>query len=100
MTIVMGLDQHRAQITAEWIDTDSGEIGRARVSPALRDDGRQFLARFGGRRLEAALEATTRWRLHSWEPDASGVQAHLAAACATAAPPGHHKRGKTQPLDA
>jgi hypothetical protein len=21
MTIVMGLDQHRAQITAEWIDT-------------------------------------------------------------------------------
>ena len=26
MTIVMGLDQHRAQITAEWIDTDTGEI--------------------------------------------------------------------------
>ena len=24
MTIVMGLDQHRAQITAEWIDTDDG----------------------------------------------------------------------------
>ena len=22
MTIVMGLDQHRAQITAEWLDTD------------------------------------------------------------------------------
>jgi len=31
MAIVMGLDQHRAQITAEWIDTDSGEIGRARI---------------------------------------------------------------------
>ena len=28
MTIVMGLDQHRAQITAEWIDTDTGEIVR------------------------------------------------------------------------
>ena len=26
MTIVMGLDQHRAQITAEWIDTDTGEV--------------------------------------------------------------------------
>ena len=34
MAIVMGLDQHRAQITAEWIDTETGEIGRARVSPA------------------------------------------------------------------
>ena len=29
--IVMGLDQHRAQITAEWIDTDTGEVERARV---------------------------------------------------------------------
>ncbi len=34
MAIVMGLDQHRAQITAEWIDTETGEVGRARVSPA------------------------------------------------------------------
>ena len=30
MTIVMGLDQHRAQITMEWIDTVTGELGRAR----------------------------------------------------------------------
>jgi hypothetical protein len=29
---MVGLDQHRAQITAERIDTDSGELGRARVS--------------------------------------------------------------------
>ena len=43
MAIVMGLDQHRAQITAEWIDTDTGELGRARVSPALRGDVRRFL---------------------------------------------------------
>jgi hypothetical protein len=34
MSIVMGVDQHRAQITAEWIDLDSGEISRGRVSPA------------------------------------------------------------------
>jgi len=63
MAIVMGLDQHRAQITAEWIDTDTGEIGRARVSPALRADVRRFVKRFEGRRpLEVALEATTGWR--------------------------------------
>jgi hypothetical protein len=32
----MGLDQHRAQITAEWIDTSTGEIARGRVVPADR----------------------------------------------------------------
>jgi Transposase IS116/IS110/IS902 family len=26
MSIVMGVDQHRAQITAEWIDVETGEI--------------------------------------------------------------------------
>jgi len=32
----MGLDQHRAQITAEWIDTATGEVSRGRVAPADR----------------------------------------------------------------
>ena len=59
MTIVMGLDQHRAQITAEWIDTETGEIGRTRVRPADRAGVRRFLGRFGGQQLEVALEATT-----------------------------------------
>jgi len=54
MAIVMGLDQHRAQITAEWIDSDTGELGRARVSPALRGDVRRFLRRFAGQQLEVA----------------------------------------------
>ena len=62
MTIVMGLDQHRAQITAEWIDTDTGEISRARVTPADREAVRRFLERFAGQELEVALEATTGWR--------------------------------------
>jgi hypothetical protein len=35
----MGLDQHRAQITAEWIDTSTGEIWRARVAPTDRAGG-------------------------------------------------------------
>ena len=41
MTIVMGLDQHRAQITAEWLDTESGELSRARVAPAHRESVRR-----------------------------------------------------------
>ena len=58
----MGLDQHRAQITAEWIDTSTGEISRARVAPADRAGVRRFLERFRDQELEVALEATTGWR--------------------------------------
>ena len=77
-TIVMGLDQHRAQITAEWIDTATGEIGRARVTPAHRESVRRFLGRFRGRQLEVALEATTGWRFVVEELHAIGARAHLA----------------------
>ena len=43
MSIVMGLDQHRAQITAEWIDTSTGEVSRGRVIPADRAGGEAVL---------------------------------------------------------
>ena len=62
MTLVMGMDQHRAQISAEWIDTITGEISRARIAPADRAGVRTFLARFDSSELEVALEATTGWR--------------------------------------
>ena len=62
MTIVMGLDQHRAQITAEWIDTSTGEVSRQRVAPAHRAGVRRFAERFRDQELEVALEATTGWR--------------------------------------
>src|SRR4051794_27140020 len=100
MAIVMGLDQHRAQITAEWIDTDSGEIGRARVSPAHRDDVRKFFKRFAGQQLEVALEATTGWRFVVEELHAIGAAAHLAEPAETAARRGNKKRAKTDRGDA
>ena len=100
MAIVMGLDQHRAQITAEWIDTDSGEIGRARVSPALREDVRGFLARFAGQELEVALEATTGWRFVAEELRAVGARVHLAEPAETAARRGSKKRAKSDRADA
>jgi transposase len=95
MAIVMGLDQHRAQITAEWIDTDTGEIGRARLSPALRGDVRRFLKRFAGQPLEAALEATTGWRFVVEELHAVDAGVHLAEPAETAARRGTKKRAKT-----
>ena len=51
MSIVMGLDQHRGQITGEWIDTDTGEVQRTRVAPADRAHVRSWLSRFRGREL-------------------------------------------------
>jgi len=100
MTIVMGLDQHRAQITAEWIDTDTGEIARTRVAPADRVGVRRFLERFTGRQLEVALEATTGWRFVVEELRAVGARAHLAEPAETSALRGPKKHAKSDRADA
>ena len=100
MSIVMGVDQHRAQVIAEWIDLDSGEISRARVSPADRTGVRRFLARFAGQQLEGALEATTGWRFFVEELRAVGAVVHLAEPAETAARRGNKQRAKTDRADA
>ena len=92
MTIVMGLDQHRAQIAAEWIDTETGEVARARVAPTDRAGVRRFLERFSGWELEVALEATTGWRFVVEELRRAGAVAHLAEPAETADRRGSKKR--------
>jgi transposase len=96
----MGLDQHRAQITAEWIDTGTGEIARTRIAPADRDGVRAFAARFRGQQLEVALEATTGWRFVVEEFQAIGAHVHLAEPAETAARRGTKKRAKSDRADA
>jgi len=100
MTIVMGLDQHRAQITVEWIETETGELKRARVAPADRQAVRRFLERFHGCELEVALEATTGWRFVVEELRRIGAVAHLAEPAETAARRGKKKRPKNDRADA
>jgi transposase len=100
VTIVMGLDQHRAQITCDWIDTSTGEISRARVRPADRAHVRRFLGRFRGRQLEVALEATTGWRFVVEELRRLGARVHLAEPAETAARRGTKKRAKNDRADA
>ena len=100
MSIVMGLDQHRAQITAEWLDTETGEVKRARVAPADRAGVRRFLERFDGERLEVALEATTGWRFVVEELRAIGAGVHLAEPAETAGLRGPKKRAKNDRADA
>src|SRR3954454_18667445 len=91
----MGLDQHRAQITADWLDTSTGETGRARVAPAHRAGVRRFVERFRDQQLEVALEATTGWRFVVEELRRVGAVVHLAERAETAARRGNKKRART-----
>lgn len=100
MTIVMGIDQHRAQATAEWLDTSTGEVSRARVAPAHRDAVRRFLGRFAGQEIQAALEATTGWRFLVEELRRVDAQVHLAEPAETSALRGPKKRAKSDRADA
>jgi hypothetical protein len=95
MSIVMGLDQHRARIAAEWIETVTGEISRERIAPADRSGVRVFLAPFRGDGLEVALEATTGWRFVVEELERVGAEVHLAEPAEAAALNGKKKRAKT-----
>src|SRR3954470_20469458 len=97
--IVMGLDQHRGQITAEWIETETGEGSRARVAPAHREPVRRVLGRLGGRELEVALEATPGWRFVVEALRAVGGRAHLAEPAETSARRGSKKRAKSDRAD-
>ena len=100
MAIVMGLDQHRAQITADWLDTETGEVSRRRISPAHRAGVRRFCQEFRGQQLEVALEATTGWRFVAEEFRRVGAVVHLAEPAETAARRGNKKRAKSDRADA
>jgi len=100
VTIVMGLDQHRAQITYDLLDTESGEVRGGRVRPGDRDSFRAFLRRFDGKQLEAALEATTGWRFLVEELRAVDAEVHVAEPAETSQRRGPKKRAKTDRTDA
>src|SRR5690242_17103763 len=96
----MGLDQHRAQITGDWLETSTGEVRRGRVAPADRAGVRRFLRQFDGAQLEVALEATTGWRFVVEELRRVGAVVHLAEPAETAARRGNKKRAKNDRADA
>lgn len=100
MTIVMGFDQHREQITWDALDTATGELKRGRIRPADRESFRRFLSRFKGEEIEAALEATTGWRFMVEELRAVGAEVHLAEPAETRALRGPKRRAKTDRADA
>ena len=100
MTIVIGLDQHRAQITYDQLDTETGEVRGGRICPANRETVRVFLCRFAGRKVEAAVEATTGWRFLVEELRSAGAVVHLAEPAETSERRGRKRRAKTDRADA
>jgi transposase len=101
VTIVGGFDVHRAQITFDYLDTESGETGTGQIRPATRLVLRTWLTRFGGRRDVAfAVEACTGWRFVVEELQLAGFQAHLAETTDTATLRGRKQRAKTERADA
>jgi transposase len=63
MGIVGGFDVHRAQITFDYLDTDSGEVSAGQIRPATRAALRSWLRRFDGRtEVAIAVEGCTGWR--------------------------------------
>jgi transposase len=100
MTIVVGLDQHREQITFDALDTETGELSRGRIVPATRESVREWLQRWQGCQLEAACEATTGWLFLVEELERVGARVHLAEPAETAARRGPKRRAKTDRLDA
>jgi len=100
MGMVGGLDVHRAQITFDWVDHDTGETGRGRVAPATRTVFAEWLASLPSQQGAFAVEACTGWRFVVDELEQAGFEAHLAEPADTAAARGKKRRAKTDRADA
>ena len=101
MPVVGGIDIHRAQLTFDYVDLDTGEVVRGRIAPADREQLRPWLDRFAGRpEVAFALEGCTGWRYVVEELQRAGVDAHVAEPAETAARRGPKRRAKTDRSDA
>jgi transposase len=100
MSIVnAGFDIHRAQITFDALDSETGEVttGRIASTPAAVGD---WVARFPGSEVHVALEACTGWYFVARALEAAGAIAHLAEVSETRALRGRKRRAKTDRADA
>src|SRR5512133_3261845 len=100
MSIIGGLDVHRAQITFDWVDRDSGEARRGRIVPATRTALRAWLDGLPGGRGGFGVEGCTGWRFVVEGLQAAGLVAHLAEPAETSSLRGPKRRAKTARTDA
>ena len=99
MAIVAGFDVHRAQITFDALDTETGEVRRGRIDATPAAVSR-WAARFDGQRIDVAIEACTGWLFVCDALAAAGAIAHLAEPVETRALRGRKRRAKTDREDA
>jgi transposase len=101
VTIIGGLDIHRAQLTFDYVNVDTGEVFTGRIAPADREALHRWLARFeGSGDVNFVLEGCTGWRYVVEELVRAGVTAHVAEPAETAALKGKKSRAKTDRSDA
>ncbi len=105
MSMVCGLDLHRAQITFDALEIETGEVWRGRLWSPDRQRFRGWLCdevapRAGGGRVDVAVEGCTGWRYVVEELTAAGFVAHVAEPAETQAMRGRKKRAKTDRSDA
>lgn len=101
MTIIGGLDIHRAQLTFDYVDFDTGEVNAGQIAPADRPRFRTWLLPFHeAADVHFVLEGCTGWRYVVEELVAAGATAHVAEPAETAALKGKKSRAKTDRSDA
>lgn len=99
MTIVAGFDVHRAQITFDALDGETGELHRGRIA-ATPEAVRGWVGRFAGEEIRVAVEACTGWLFVCEALAEAGATAHLAEPAETSARRGKKRRAKTDREDA
>ena len=99
MAIVAGFDVHRAQITFDALDIETGEVhrGRMRADPEAVC---AWVAGFAGERVDVAVEACTGWLFVCEALAAAGAIAHLAEPAEASALRGKKRHAKTDRADA
>ena len=98
MAILAGFDVHRAQITFDALNTETGEVLRGRFR-SDRDAVSEWVAQ-SGEHVEVAVEACTGWLFVYEALAGAGAVAHLAEPVKTSALRGKKRHAKTDRADA
>jgi transposase len=99
MAIVAGFDVHRAQITFDALDQETGELHRGRIA-ASPEGVRRWVGRFPDVVIHVAVEAGTGWLFVCEALREAGATPHLAEPAETGAMRGKKRRAKTDREDA
>jgi Transposase len=99
MAIVAGFDVHRAQITFDALDQQTGEVKRGRIQ-ATPEAVREWAGRLAGAEVHVAVEACTGWLFVCEALVEAGAVPHLAEPVETSALRGKKRRAKTDREDA